>query len=140
MLIVAICSLPSLQIPNVSDNNETPHMILKSFLILVPNLPTTIAAEKFTFQEVLKMIRSPFRPMQVDRICNSLSIALRLTALCVPQVSAVAIQKNVFAMTCVGDSYDLALPAGPDVAFNPNHVTMQQLCAAPDVGGGPPNP
>ena len=47
-LIIDMCSLPSLQISDVSDNNETPHMILKSFLILVSNLPTTIAAEKFT--------------------------------------------------------------------------------------------
>ncbi|MCJ1278707.1 hypothetical protein MMC21_006524 [Puttea exsequens] len=37
-------------------------------------------------------------------------------------------------ITCLGDSYDVELPAQPH--FNPNVVTMQQLCAKPQYGGG----
>ena len=37
-------------------------------------------------------------------------------------------------ITCLGDSYPLQLPAQPH--FNPNHLSMQQLCAKPQYGGG----
>ncbi|KAL8895582.1 MAG: hypothetical protein Q9192_003547 [Flavoplaca navasiana] len=39
-------------------------------------------------------------------------------------------------ITCVGNSYDLELPVIGD--FNPNGLTMQQLCAKPQYGGGLP--
>ncbi|KAL9032805.1 MAG: hypothetical protein Q9180_006298, partial [Flavoplaca navasiana] len=39
-------------------------------------------------------------------------------------------------ITCVGNSYDLELPVIGD--FNPNELTMQQLCAKPQYGGGLP--
>ncbi|KAL8853905.1 MAG: hypothetical protein Q9221_001212 [Calogaya cf. arnoldii] len=39
-------------------------------------------------------------------------------------------------ITCVGNSYDLELPVIGD--FNPNRLTMQQLCAKPQYGGGLP--
>ncbi|KAI4180916.1 MAG: hypothetical protein L6R41_006942 [Letrouitia leprolyta] len=42
-------------------------------------------------------------------------------------------RKNI---TCVGDSYDLSLPILGE--FNPNLLTMQQLCAKPQFGGGLP--
>ncbi|KAL8731132.1 MAG: hypothetical protein Q9181_004415 [Wetmoreana brouardii] len=38
-------------------------------------------------------------------------------------------------ITCLGDHYDLALPMIGD--FNPNSLTMQQLCAKPAYGGHP---
>lgn len=39
-------------------------------------------------------------------------------------------------ITCVGDKYDLDLPIS--AGFNPNTVSMQQLCAKTQFGGGPP--
>ena len=36
----------------------------------------------------------------------------------------------------VGDKYDLDLPIR--AGFNPNNVSMQQLCAETQFGGGPP--
>ena len=39
-------------------------------------------------------------------------------------------------LTCLGDSYPLDLPIIGD--FNPNLVTMQQLCAKPQYRGGQP--
>lgn len=40
------------------------------------------------------------------------------------------------SITCVGSSYDLNLPNLGD--FNPNLLTMQQLCPKPQFGGGLP--
>ncbi|MCJ1273116.1 hypothetical protein MMC21_000905 [Puttea exsequens] len=37
-------------------------------------------------------------------------------------------------ITCIGDSYPLLLPVVGN--FNPNQVTMQQLCAKPQYNGG----
>lgn len=39
-------------------------------------------------------------------------------------------------ITCVGDRYDLDLPIS--AGLNPNTVSMQQLCAKTQFGGGPP--
>lgn len=40
-------------------------------------------------------------------------------------------------ITCLGEQYDLTLPSEGD--FDPNRLTMQQLCADPQLGGGLPN-
>ena len=39
-------------------------------------------------------------------------------------------------ITCVGDKYDLDVPIS--ASFNPNNVSMRQLCATTQFGGGPP--
>lgn len=51
------------------------------------------------------------------------------------QCSTALCQFPTQRISCVGDHYDLALPKIGD--FDPNQLTMQQLCVKPEYGGNP---
>ena len=72
---------------------------------------------------------------------------LSLLLLCIPTSSANRRKKVVLDertlygdprrnITCLGNGYDLQLPLRPD-GVDPNHFTMQQLCAKTIYGGAP---
>ncbi|KAL8999824.1 MAG: hypothetical protein Q9169_001364 [Polycauliona sp. 2 TL-2023] len=68
---------------------------------------------------------------------------IRFWAVCTASIRAAAAENFDPALadprgniTCVGNSYDLELPVIG--AFNPNELTMQQICAKPQYGGGLP--
>lgn len=65
---------------------------------------------------------------------ESLAVTVVFAASIIVIVSAVANIVDTDAITYLGDSYDLALPAGSHTGFNPNEVSMQQLCAQSPYG------
>ena len=80
----------------------------------------------------------PTFSLRSQRIVFKLLLAVTIViAICTSQVFAETNRVQPLDITCLGSAYDLDLPAGPNVGFNPNNVSMQHLCAQRRYGGGP---
>ena len=95
-----------------------------------------VVANESTKQHIVTMAAVLWSPVPLDIRLRVLLSALIVTA--IPQTLAVRTRLlPQYNITCLGDQYDLTLPM--DGNLNPNTVTMQQLCALPQFGGGLPD-